>query len=182
MRDLPTWMRLELANGSLDGAPVIDAAALAATHVPLMARGKNPVTGGASFYGLGWNVEFGRHGVSWGHAGAFSNGGRTVVSLLPESNLGIVVLANAFPTGLPEALADSFLDLVFDGNAVAGLSRAVERALRKPLRPANRGGPGDLRDTARSRRRRRCRAASLCRATTPTPMSARRRWSRKAAG
>ena len=53
--------------------------------------------------------------MSWGHAGAFSNGGRTVVSLLPESDLGIVVLANAFPTGLPEALADSFLDLVFEG-------------------------------------------------------------------
>ena len=51
VRDLTTWMRLELANGSLDGAPVIDAAALAATHVPLMARGKNPVTGGRASTG-----------------------------------------------------------------------------------------------------------------------------------
>ena len=39
-----------------------------------LARGLNPVTGAASFYGLGWNVEYGRHGLQWGHAGAFSTG------------------------------------------------------------------------------------------------------------
>lgn len=114
-RDLTRWMRLELAEGRLDGADIIAAAALDQTHAPLTARGANPVTGAPSFYGLGWNVEYGRHGLSWGHAGAFSYGVRTVVTLLPESDLGIVVLANAFPTGVPEGLSDSFLDLVFDG-------------------------------------------------------------------
>jgi CubicO group peptidase (beta-lactamase class C family) len=115
-RDLAKWMRLELANGKFDGRQVIGEAALAATHVPLMARGNNPVTGGASFYGLGWNVEFGRYGLSWGHAGAFSVGARTQVTLYPEQQLGILVLANAFPTGVPEGLADSFADLVFKGS------------------------------------------------------------------
>ncbi|HSI39982.1 MAG TPA: serine hydrolase [Xanthobacteraceae bacterium] len=114
-RDLARWMRLVLAGGSFDGQRLIAAEALAATHVPLMARGSNPLTGGASFYGLGWNVEFGRHGLSWGHAGAFSVGGRTLVTLYPESDIGIVILTNAFPTGLPEGLADSFFDLAFDG-------------------------------------------------------------------
>ena len=114
-RDLATWLRLELGNGSLGGEKVIDPAALAATHVPLMERGSNPVTGGASFYGRGWNVEFGRYGLQWGHAGAFSNGTRTLVSILPERGIGIVVLSNAFPTGLPEGLADSLFDLVFKG-------------------------------------------------------------------
>jgi hypothetical protein len=108
-------MRLILAHGELAGRPVIDRAALEATHAPLMHRGRNPVTGGASFYGLGWNVEFGPHGLVWGHAGAFSMGARTLVSLLPERRLGIVVLANAFPTGVPEAIADSFFDLVLLG-------------------------------------------------------------------
>jgi CubicO group peptidase (beta-lactamase class C family) len=115
-RDLTNWMRLELANGKLDGKQLISEAALAATHVPLMARGNNPVSGGASFYGLGWNVEFGRYGLSWGHAGAFSVGARTQVTLYPEQQLGILVLANAFPTGVPEGLADSFADLVFKGS------------------------------------------------------------------
>ncbi|TPN76023.1 serine hydrolase [Mesorhizobium sp. CU2] len=115
-RDLSQWMRLVLGNGVYAGKTLIAADALDQTHVPLMTRGKNPVSGGESFYGLGWNVEFGRHGLSWGHAGAFSVGARTVVTLFPKEKLGIVVLTNAFPTGVPEGLSDSFADLVFDGS------------------------------------------------------------------
>ena len=115
VRDLAQWLRLELRNGVFDGKPLIAPEALAATHVPLMTRGKNPLTGGESFYGLGWNVEFGRHGLSWGHAGAFSVGARTLVTIYPDADFGIVILCNAFPTGVPEGLADSFADLVFTG-------------------------------------------------------------------
>ncbi len=118
-RDLARWVQLELANGAIDGKQMISKTALAQTHVPLMARSHNPITGGASFYGLGWNVEFGRYGVTWGHAGAFSLGSRTLAMLYPESDLGIVVLTNAFPTGVPEGLADSFADLVFTGSVKA---------------------------------------------------------------
>lgn len=114
-RDLAAWMRLELAKGSFDGTPLISAEALDATHQPLMSRGPNFLTGAPQFYGLGWNVEFGRHGLTWGHAGAFSTGARTLVTLWPESGLGIVILANAFPTGIPEGIADTFADEVFDG-------------------------------------------------------------------
>ncbi len=114
-RDLGAWMRVELASGKFDGAQVIAADALAATHVPLFARGANPITDALTFYGLGWVVEYGRHGTTWGHAGAFSLGARTVVMLWPDADLGITVLANAFPTGAPEGVADSFADLVFDG-------------------------------------------------------------------
>lgn len=115
--DLAQWMRLELANGGFNGKPLIAADALAATHQPLMSRGLNPVSGASSFYGLGWTVEYGRHGMSWGHAGAFSVGARTMVTLYPEAQLGIVVLTNAFPTGVPEGLADNFFDHVFDGQS-----------------------------------------------------------------
>ncbi|MER9405124.1 serine hydrolase [Mesorhizobium caraganae] len=115
-RDLSQWVRLIVGNGVYDGKTLIAADALDQTHVPLMARGKNPVSGGASFYGLGWNVEFGRHGLSWGHAGAFGVGARTLVTIFPKERLGIVIIANAFPTGLPEGLSDSFADLVFEGS------------------------------------------------------------------
>ena len=57
-RDLAKWMRLELGAGMFEGKQLISAEAIAATHVPLMARGKNPVTGADSFYGLGWNIEY----------------------------------------------------------------------------------------------------------------------------
>ncbi len=115
VRDLAEWMRLELGRGSYGGERIIAADAIAATHAPLISRGTNQFTGGASFYGLGWNLEFGRHGLSWGHAGAFSTGARSGVTLYPDAGLGIVVICNAFPTGAPEGIADSFFDRVFDG-------------------------------------------------------------------
>jgi CubicO group peptidase (beta-lactamase class C family) len=116
VRDLAQWVRLVLGNGKYNGVQLIKEEAIAPTHVPLMERGNTPVSGAPSFYGLGWNVEFGRYGTIWGHAGAFSQGARTLVSLLPSEQLGIVVLSNSFPTGVPEGLADNFFDLVFAGS------------------------------------------------------------------
>ena len=117
VRDLAQWMRLELGKGMLGAKRVMAADALAATHEPLMPSGINPFTGTSNAYGLGWIVEDGRHGLLWEHAGAFSTGARSVANLLPEARLGIVVLVNAFPTGAPEAVADTFFDQVFDGGA-----------------------------------------------------------------
>jgi CubicO group peptidase (beta-lactamase class C family) len=115
VRDLVRWLSLEINNGKFDGRQVISEAAIGATHEPVIMRGKNAVTGEAAFYGLGWNVDYGPHGVTWDHAGAFSVGARTLVSILPGEKLGIVVLSNAFPTGVPEALADALYDIVLDG-------------------------------------------------------------------
>ncbi len=114
-RDLTQWVRLQLAGGKLGGTPVIGSAALAETHLPHILRGKNPFSGEASFYGLGWGIDSGRRGTHWSHAGAFSAGARTGVDLLPAEQLGIVVLCNAFPSGVPEGIAASFYDLVFEG-------------------------------------------------------------------
>ncbi|MEO8883292.1 MAG: serine hydrolase [Devosia sp.] len=114
-RDLAKWMELQLASGMFDGKQLISKAALDATHVPLMARGNNPVNGSVSFYGLGWNVEFGRYGTTWGHAGAFSAGASTQATLFPDAKLGIVVLANAFPSGVPDGLIGDFAELAFTG-------------------------------------------------------------------
>ena len=116
-RDLAEWMRLELADGKYDGKQLIAAGAIEATHTPVMSRGIHPITGLPNFYALGWGVSYGPHGVVWDHAGAFSNGARTFVRLIPSEQLGIVVLANAFPTGMPEAVSETFYDLVFDGKS-----------------------------------------------------------------
>ncbi|MFB9990449.1 serine hydrolase [Deinococcus oregonensis] len=115
-RDLAQWMRLQLGGGMLGDKRIVGADALAETHLPHIAKGRNPATGLTAFYGLGWNVDYDEQGrVFWGHAGAFSLGARTYVSLLPAENLGIIVLSNAFPTGVPEALAANFYDLALNG-------------------------------------------------------------------
>ena len=78
----------------------------------------------------------GRHGPNWGHAGAFSVGARTLVSLYPKANLGIVVLTNAFPSGVPEGLADSFADLAFDGKIEKDWMKPWDNAYEGLLGPA----------------------------------------------
>lgn len=135
-RDLAQWVRLVLGNGVYNGEDLINPEAMAATHVPLMARGENPITGATTFYGLGWNVDFGPHGLAWGHAGAFSAGAQTVVTLYPKANLGIVVLTNAFPSGVPEGLADTFADLAFDGKVSKDWVKAWNGAYQSITGPA----------------------------------------------
>ncbi|MFT4040219.1 MAG: serine hydrolase, partial [Thermomicrobiales bacterium] len=114
--DLAQWMRVQLASGVHDGEQVIAAEALDETHIPQIMRGRSPLSGRPSFYALGWNYEVnpdGRQVVR--HAGAFSYGARTDCLLLLDEGLGIVTLTNAFPTGTPDALNESFYDFVFHG-------------------------------------------------------------------
>lgn len=114
--DLVQWMRLVMNDGVVDGVAIISADPLLAARVPLMSLSRSPFTGQPTFYGRGWGVSFDTNGdVILEHAGAFAQGARTIVTINPAQKLGIVVLTNAFPTGLPEALADSLFDLVRHG-------------------------------------------------------------------
>src|SRR5262249_49384438 len=115
-RDMAQWLRLLLNDGQHDGKQVVNKAALAETHVPASVRGVDPQTGSAGLYGLGWSRDYREHGVEWNHAGAFAAGARTTVRLVPGARLGIVVLANAFPSGVPEGIAQTFFDDVFIGS------------------------------------------------------------------
>ncbi|WP_427135550.1 serine hydrolase [Pseudarthrobacter sp. S9] len=117
VRDLARWIRLQLANGSYDGKQIIDPEALGVTHVPHAVSGL-PATPGARtrFYGLGWNVSYDDHArLQLGHSGAFNLGAATAVSMLPGEQLGIVVLTNGRPQGIPEAIGAGFLDVAQNG-------------------------------------------------------------------
>jgi CubicO group peptidase (beta-lactamase class C family) len=115
-RDLAQWMRLQLAGGKFAGRQIINAQALAETHCPQIVTGCNLKTGRAGFYGLGWNVSYDDHGrVFWRHSGAFYLGERTEVALLPADDLGIAVLSNAGPTGIPEGMTESFFEMLLTG-------------------------------------------------------------------
>jgi CubicO group peptidase (beta-lactamase class C family) len=114
-RDMAEWLRLLLGGGKVDGKKVIAAKALAETHRPqiISHAPADPTTDRAGHYGLGWNVNYGNDGrVTLGHSGAFAMGAATVITLLPSEQLGIVVLTNAMPIGMPEAISASFFDLV----------------------------------------------------------------------
>jgi CubicO group peptidase (beta-lactamase class C family) len=116
-RDMAKWMRLQLANGKFDGTQVIDADALARTHLPASVVSPPAVPGGrTSFYGLGWNVGYDALGrTTWDHSGEFWSGAGTTVSLRPTDQLGIAVLTNASAIGAAEGIAYHFVDLATYG-------------------------------------------------------------------
>lgn len=116
-RDLAQWLRLQLAGGAFNGQQIVDRTALMETHTPQVCRNpeqnspNGPVCPGDSYYGLGWNVDYRASGeTQLSHSGAFMLGAATAVYMIPSKQIGILVLTNGSPVGLPEAIALNFLD------------------------------------------------------------------------
>ncbi|MFO0899396.1 MAG: serine hydrolase [Pirellulales bacterium] len=138
-RDLAQWVKLTLGRGYFEGQKFIDPqgigaaealakqtgrnvfdlldeqGALAETHKATMISGYDPATGQTQTYGLCWNIGSKAGQPFWSHSGEFALGARSVVGLCPKENLGIVILVNAAPTGVPEGLQLDFFDLVLLG-------------------------------------------------------------------
>ncbi|CAA9578840.1 MAG: Beta-lactamase class C-like and penicillin binding proteins (PBPs) superfamily / DUF3471 domain [uncultured Truepera sp.] len=118
VNDMAKWMRLQLGNGMFGGKQLVAEDALAETHKPHMLTGYSPFDGLPGFYGLGWNVRYDAEGrLRLGHSGAFAMGAGTNVSLVPAEQLGIVILSNGSPTGVPEGIASTFIDLALYGES-----------------------------------------------------------------
>ncbi|MGW0424762.1 serine hydrolase [Streptomyces sp. NPDC003015] len=117
VRDMTKWLRLQLGNGKFEGRQVVDADALEQTHVPhMVSEPPHSPAGRTGFYGLGWNVSYDDQGrLRLGHSGGFALGAATNVALLPSEKLGIVVLTNGEPIGVPEAISTTFLDTAQTG-------------------------------------------------------------------
>ncbi|MFF6885318.1 serine hydrolase [Streptomyces sp. NPDC012421] len=116
-RDMSVWLRLQLANGELDGERIIDAAALERTHWPeTVSSPPRAPAARTGFYGLGWNVSYDDAGrLRLSHTGAFAEGAHTNVTMLPGEKLGIVVLTNTSPVGVADAVALDFFDIAETG-------------------------------------------------------------------
>lgn len=140
VNDLTRWIRLHLNGGVLEGEPIVEQAALEATYLPhaIQRVSERPARQPAGFYGLGWNVDYDAQGdIVLGHSGAFILGAATCVRLLPQYGLGIVVLTNAAPVGVAEAISLAFFDLCRFGevrNDYLTIMRGVlEEALAPPF-------------------------------------------------
>lgn len=117
-RDIAQWLRLELANGKYNGKQVVDEKALLQTRIPsIVSAAPNSPIARAAFYGLGMGISYDSTArLRLSHSGAFLNGAATTVVMLPSENLGIAVLTNGMPIGVPEALAADFMDLAEFGH------------------------------------------------------------------
>ncbi|MFE6050574.1 serine hydrolase [Kitasatospora sp. NPDC056446] len=142
-QDLTHWMRLQLAGGSYEGRQVVDPAALGETWLPHILSGTPAApAGNPAQYGLGWNVGRDNRGrLRLNHSGGFDLGAATTVTLLPSERLGIVVLTNGQPTGLPEAVAEEFFDLAQEGHETVDwlgfLGKVVPAAAQSPVSPTD---------------------------------------------
>ncbi|MEU1466131.1 serine hydrolase [Streptomyces sp. NPDC005727] len=145
--DLSQWMRLQLANGAFDGKRLVDPAALDQTRIPhAVAMDPLAPAGEPGFYGLGWNVGYDERGrLRLNHSGAFDLGAATEVTLLPSERLGIVVLTNGQPIGVPEAVAAAFFDIAQNGKQtvdwLAFYRKVVQAAAYTGLSPTNYAEP-----------------------------------------
>lgn len=115
--DIAKWMALVLADGELDGTPFIDPVPFTQTFsAQVISSHNSTLEERPSHYGFGINVGSGAGGrVTLSHSGAFGLGTATGATMVPDLDLGIVVLTNGAPIGLPEAITQSFVETVMYG-------------------------------------------------------------------
>lgn len=116
IKDLAKWMIFSLDGGAYKGHRLIPEKILLETQNPFIVSSLDLLENKISFYGLGWGIKYNNHGHKiLSHSGAFALGVRSQVLLIPELEIGIAILTNSCPHALPEAVSQSFLDLLYTG-------------------------------------------------------------------
>lgn len=137
VNDMAHWLTMVLANGSYEGTRIIaPEALLPAVTAQVVSAPASVGTARPGFYGEGFNVSITGSGrTQYGHSGAFLLGAATAFSALPSQDVGIVVLTNATPIGVPEALIAQFLDLVQYGQIRQDWAALYRQALAPMSQP-----------------------------------------------
>ena len=114
VNDVARWLAMVLDNGKLGDVTIApEDALLPAISPQVVASQPTQPDQRAGFYGHGFNVGTTAAGrTSYSHSGAFALGAATNFVAIPSANVGIVVLSNAAPTGIPETITAEFADLV----------------------------------------------------------------------
>jgi CubicO group peptidase (beta-lactamase class C family) len=114
VNDLTHWLAMVLANGSYNGAQLVDPKALLSALTPqIVASPPAEPAMRSGFYGYGFNVgSTSAARMQYSHSGAFELGAGTNFVIIPSADVAIVVLTNATPSGVPETLTAEFADLV----------------------------------------------------------------------
>jgi len=137
VHDMARWLAMVLADGSQDGNAIIAPEALLPAITPqVISAPAGTAAARAGFYGEGFNVSITSSGrTQYGHSGAFLLGAATAFSALPAQDVGIIVLTNATPIGVPETLIAQFLDLVQYGKIRENWPALYRQALAPMSQP-----------------------------------------------
>lgn len=134
VQDLNKWMIMQLQTpGNYNGKTLISDEQMTEIQKPQTLRSHNHSLSPHNSYGFGWSItDYKGHRVIT-HGGA-TDGFNTAMYLLPELNLGIVVVANnfnSFGNAISYHVMDAFLgenDRDWNQAYLTGYQRAFERA------------------------------------------------------
>jgi hypothetical protein len=109
-RDMTQWLRMMLADGSIDGKQVLKPGTVKQIHAAsLVAGAGGPLGDPNAAVGLGCD-SYNFLGERVIEKNGALDGIRSVVILIPGKKSGIVVIANKQLTAFPEAVRDEFLE------------------------------------------------------------------------
>jgi hypothetical protein len=109
IEDLARWVRLQLGNGTFEGRRIVSPENLAFTRTSKVAM-SDKVS-----YALGWFMQQTPNGnIVWHNGGTAAFG--AYVGMVPDRNIGVVILTNETNVEVPDAIGQWIFDLVL-GNA-----------------------------------------------------------------
>ena len=109
IEDMARWIRMQLGNGTFDGRRIVSSENLVYTRMPKVALNEQV------FYDLGWYNYLTPNGnILWHDGDALSFG--SFVGLVPDKNIGIIILTNETNVEAPNSLGPWVLDRIL-GNA-----------------------------------------------------------------
>jgi hypothetical protein len=137
VEDMARWVRLQLGNGTFEGRRIVSPENLAVTRTPKVA-----VNDQAS-YALGWLTYQTPNGnIVWHNGDAFSFG--SYVGMVPDRNIGVIILTNETNVGLPDSLAVWLLDRILDNpkrdyvaDTLTQAKTSFETTAKRFAKPAN---------------------------------------------
>lgn len=111
IHDMAQWMRLHLGDrGMYEGQRLLSDTVMQAMHSPQMTQERSDRNSTLRAYGLGWSLSTHRNLAISSHGGA-TDGFNTSLTLVPELELGIVVITNTFDNLRP-AIVNEIIDRV----------------------------------------------------------------------
>lgn len=131
VEDLTRWMQMQLAGGDYKGKSLISPTTLQELYAPQVIVPGVPESKETMLqaYGIGWLTLSYRGHYLVSHDGV-SDGFTSVLGLLPNENIGIVVLCNKNMTALPRYLSFTALDRILGLNQLDWLGEGAN-SIRK---------------------------------------------------
>jgi hypothetical protein len=137
IEDMARWVRLQLGNGSFEGRRIVSPENLAFTRTPKVALSDK------ISYALGWIIQQTHNSnIVWHNGG--TNGFGAYVGMVPDKNVGVIVLSNETNVGFPDAIGLWTLDRILDNpkvdyaaDTLKAAKNKFETAVKLFAKPAN---------------------------------------------